>query len=154
MKKVFRKKLKTRKNRNFSNFEKNIIFSINFFRSIFSQEISKIFEDFRFFQIFRKTFVIEKIEFFWFFFIFVFLSYLMPSLCKWHRATPCVPPVGAANASPNTRNFPNVAKSLYRDFGWMLGDPSAFSGRIRAPPMQPRPKTASGTMSTVRNNSQ
>ena len=29
----------------------------------------------------------------------------MPKPCKWRRATPSVPPVGAANASPKIRIF-------------------------------------------------
>ena len=106
MKIFFRIFFENPKKSKFFEFRKKHHFSINFFRSIFSQEISKFSEIFRFFQIFRKNFFIEKFEFFLiFFFIFVFLSYLMPSLCKWHRATPPGLPVGAANATSKIRKI-------------------------------------------------
>ena len=49
----------------------------------------------------------------------------MPDPCKWHRATPSVPPVGAANAYPKYRKFTKILQTdvLYRGLGF-----SPFTG--------------------------
>ena len=64
--------------------------------------------DFSIFLIFEKChrfFFIEKKSFRQNFTFFHVLSYLMPNPCKWHRATPPVPPINAANASPKIRKI-------------------------------------------------
>ena len=41
----------------------------------------------------------------------------MPKHCQWHRATPSVPPVGAANVSSKIRKI-----MLFDDFRWFFDD--------------------------------
>ena len=66
------------------------------------------FWNFRFFKIFRKIFVIEKIKVFGKILLFIFLSYLMYNLSEWHRGTPTVPPVGGVNAPPKIRKIQKI----------------------------------------------
>ena len=57
------------------------------------------FSEIHFFEFSKKLFSSEKkSQHFFVFFVFV-LSYLMVNPCKWHRATPSVPPVGVASAT-------------------------------------------------------
>ena len=63
------------------------------------------FRNFQYFNFFENIFFIEKVNIFRKFSFFIFLSYLMPNPCEWHRATPSVPPVDAANAIPKIRKI-------------------------------------------------
>ena len=72
------------------------------------------FRNFRFFKIFRKIFFIEKIKVFGKFSLFMFLSYLMYYLSKYHRGTPTVPPVGAVNVPAD--NPKNMKIHIFEDF--------------------------------------
>ena len=49
--------------------------------------------------------------------LFNFLSCIMPKPYKWRRATPPVPPVGAANASSKIRKI-----MFFDDFWWFFDD--------------------------------
>ena len=72
------------------------------------------FRNFRFFKIFRKIFFIEKIKVFGKFSLFIFLSYLMYYLSKYHRGTPTVPSVGAVNVPAD--NPKNTKIHIFEDF--------------------------------------
>ena len=115
-KSLFRKILKNekstfpRKSHIFSMFqkfrEKKMTFLVENFRSFF--EKVNIFENFRNRYFFENIFLIEKKVLTKSFYFFIFLSYLKSSSCKWHRATPSVPPVRAANALPKSRKTKNI----------------------------------------------
>ena len=59
-------------------------------------------------------FFIEKINVFRFFLLFIFLSYLMYYLIKWHRGTPTVPPVGAVNVPAENPKIQKI--HIFEDF--------------------------------------
>ena len=104
---LFRWKFYFRKNRKIENVEK--IEKSHFFQSLFFSWkfrfpifVLSIFQNFRFFE---NIFFTEKVNILETFSLFNFLSYLMPKYCQWHRATPSVPPVGAANVSSKIRKI-------------------------------------------------
>ena len=95
MKKIY---LEIFENRKFREREKSNFFRPLFGRKSWLQKKWFFLRNFRNFQFscFSKIQFSLKNENFWFFLIFVFLSYIIPKPYKWRRATPPVPPVGAS----------------------------------------------------------
>ena len=93
----------------FEKFQKSRKKNRKFSKNIFSKKW--LFEIFRFFRFFEKYFSSKKKVFRKSFYFFIFLSYLLPHPCKWHRLTPPVPPVGAANAPPKIRKSEKSPKT-------------------------------------------
>ena len=107
-------------------FEKSKISKSNFFRFFCkTQNFQKVnffekteryslFEIFDFSKSFGKYFFIGKIEVFGNFLLFIFLSYVMYYLIKWHRGTPTVPPVGAVNVPAENPKIQKI--HIFEDF--------------------------------------
>ena len=73
-----------------------------------------LFEIFDFSKSFEKKISSKKINIFGVFLLFMFLSYLMYYLIKWHRETPTVPPVGAVNVPAENPKIQKI--HIFEDF--------------------------------------
>ena len=120
----FRWKLYFRKNWKTENFE-NLFFIEKFQEKNSDRKmwLFSIFVFFRFFNFPKIKFSSKKWKISGIFQFLFLLSYLVPKPCKWRRATPPVPPVGAANASPKIRKI-----MFFDDFRWFFDDFSSKSG--------------------------